>query len=67
MQLKEKKSERYERVLNKVTAMVQAMYPGFSLWSILLPTIMMNIPTYQGIAPRKNPTMNLEEYQTQAL
>lgn len=44
----------------RLTAMVQAMYPGFSRGSILAHT-KMNTPMYHGIAPRRKPMMNLED------
>lgn len=43
-----------------LTAIVQAMYPGFSRGSILAHT-KMNTPMYHGIAPRRKPMMNLED------
>lgn len=44
----------------RLTAMAQAMYPGFSRGLILAHT-RMNIPMYHGIAPKMKPVMNLQE------
>ena len=51
--------EKNQKVESSLTAIVQAMYPGFSRGSILAQS-KINKPTYQGMAPRKKPIINLQ-------
>lgn len=56
----------FQEMEESLTAIVQAMYPGFSRGSILAHS-RTNSPTYHGIAPRKKPIINLQEGKNKLL